>query len=227
MTDPFSSPNPDPVPNVLTGHQRLQVVSAHVVRRSLIDLLRHSLQEAHWNISDRQRWRGEGKYNLINSFKYNYLSCIHRSATTLPLLYLLFFIPFKHILKAMSPAGSNTDEMTLWLTVGQWIWLIHSNWNTIHGNVCWCQPAHEGEPLQHEVAGLLYTSGVGAPVLQTKVGEIPEDVQAFTGRDVPVSALLYFGEDPGLDESTSEEKPTTKTSIILHCILPSNLSPLC
>lgn len=37
------SPNPDPVPNVLTGHQRLQVVSAHEVRRPLIDLLRNSL----------------------------------------------------------------------------------------------------------------------------------------------------------------------------------------
>lgn len=44
----------------------------------------------------------------------------------------------------------------------------------------WCPPAHEGEPLQHEGAGLLHTSGVRAPVLQTKVGEIPEDVQSLT-----------------------------------------------
>lgn len=49
----ISLPNPDPVPNVLTGHQRLQVVSAHVVRRSLIYPLWHSLQEAHWYISER------------------------------------------------------------------------------------------------------------------------------------------------------------------------------
>lgn len=38
---------------MLTGHQRLQVVSAHVVRRSLIYPLWHSLQEAHWYISER------------------------------------------------------------------------------------------------------------------------------------------------------------------------------
>lgn len=49
----FSLPNPDPVPHMLTGHQRLQVVSAHVVRRSLIYPLWHSLQEAHWYISER------------------------------------------------------------------------------------------------------------------------------------------------------------------------------
>lgn len=78
-------------------------------------------------------------------------------------------------------------------------------WNTIHCSVCCWIPAHEGEPLQHEGAGLLHTSSVRAPVLQAEVGEIPEDVQSLTGRDVPVSALLYFGEDPRLNESASEE----------------------
>lgn len=53
----FSLPNPDPVPNMLTGHQSLQVVSAHVVRRSLIYPLWHSLQEAHWYISERDGGR--------------------------------------------------------------------------------------------------------------------------------------------------------------------------
>lgn len=42
-------------------------------------------------------------------------------------------------------------------------------------------------------------------MLQTKVAEVPEDVQSLAGRDVPVSALLYLSEDPGLDESASEE----------------------
>lgn len=66
-------------------------------------------------------------------------------------------------------------------------------------------PAHEGEPLKHESAGLLHTAGVGAPVLQAEIGEIPEDVQSLTGRDVPVSVLLYFSEDPGLNEGTPKE----------------------
>lgn len=79
---------------------------------------------------------------------------------------------------------------------------IHSELNL----TCWCRPAHEGEPLQHEVACLFYASSVGAPVLQTEIGKILEDVQTLTGWDVPVSVLLYFSEDPGLDESTSEEK---------------------
>lgn len=43
---------------MLTGHQGLQVVSAHVVRRSLVDLLRHPLQKAHWNIPERHRDTG-------------------------------------------------------------------------------------------------------------------------------------------------------------------------
>ena len=47
----FCSPYPDPVCYILTGHQGLQVVPAHVVWRSLVDLLRHSLQQAYWNIS--------------------------------------------------------------------------------------------------------------------------------------------------------------------------------
>ena len=38
----------------MTRHQGLQVVSAQVVRRSLVDLLRHSLQQAHWNIPERE-----------------------------------------------------------------------------------------------------------------------------------------------------------------------------
>lgn len=79
---------------------------------------------------------------------------------------------------------------------------IHSELNS----TCWCRPAHEREPLQHEVACLFYTSSVGAPVLQTEIGKILEDVQTLAGWDVPVSVLLYFGEDPRLDESTSEEK---------------------
>lgn len=73
------------------------------------------------------------------------------------------------------------------------------------------RPAHEGEPLQHEVACLFYASSVGAPVLQTEIGKILKDVQTLAGWDVPVSVLLYFGEDPGLDESTSEEKKKTAT----------------
>lgn len=54
-------------------------------------------------------------------------------------------------------------------------------------------------------------------MLHAKVGEILEDVQAFAGRDVPVSALLYFGEDPGLDESTSEEDQPHINSYYLTC----------
>lgn len=54
---------------------------------------------------------------------------------------------------------------------------IHSELNS----TCWCRPAHEGEPLQHEVACLFYTSSVGAPVLQTEIGKILEDVQTLAG----------------------------------------------
>lgn len=150
------SPDPHPVPNVLTGHQGLQVVSPQVVRWALIDLLRQSLQEAHWNISGG-----------VKDFVY-----------TLP--------------------G------------------ISSAWYScaLQDSAFWCQPAHEGQPLQHEGAGLLDAPGVRAPVLQAKVGEILENVQAFAGRDVPVSALLYFGEDPGLDESASEvDQPHIKSNI--------------
>lgn len=50
----ISLPYSHPVPNVLTGHQWLQVVSSHVVRRSFVDLLRHPLQEPNWNISVAQ-----------------------------------------------------------------------------------------------------------------------------------------------------------------------------
>lgn len=60
FTGVFFLPNPDPVPNILTGHQRLQIVSAHVVWWSLVYLLGHSLQEAHWNIS--------GIYNVFDRF---------------------------------------------------------------------------------------------------------------------------------------------------------------
>lgn len=62
FTETFYLPNPDPVPNILTGHQRLQVVSAHVVRRSLIYLLWHSLQEAHGYISEDSE--GEGRKGM-------------------------------------------------------------------------------------------------------------------------------------------------------------------
>lgn len=62
VTDSFSDntislPYSHPVPNVLTGHQWLQVVSSHVVRRPLIDLLRHPLQEPNRNISAAQEKR--------------------------------------------------------------------------------------------------------------------------------------------------------------------------
>lgn len=77
---------------------------------------------------------------------------------------------------------------------------ITSTWRTWR-----CPPAHEGEPLQHEVAGFLHTLSVRAPVFQTKISEIFEDVQSFTGGDVPVSALLYLSKDPGLDESTPRD----------------------
>lgn len=54
---------------------------------------------------------------------------------------------------------------------------IHSEFNS----TCWCRPAHEGEPLQHEAARLFYASSVGAPVLQTEIGKILKDVQTLAG----------------------------------------------
>lgn len=156
----FYLPYPDPVPDILTGHQRLQVVSAHVVRRSLIYLLGHPLHDAHWYIPDGRR-REKGKWYYPGVFP----------------LHLQFLI---HISK------SSPLEKTL------------------------CIPAHEGEPLQHEAACLLYTSGVWAPMFQTKISEVSEDVQSFTGRYVPVSPFLYLSENPGLNESTSVEKQHQK-----------------
>lgn len=46
-----TSPDFDPVPHMLTGHQRLQIISTHVEGRTLVDLLWRSLQQTHWNIS--------------------------------------------------------------------------------------------------------------------------------------------------------------------------------
>lgn len=43
-------------------------------------------------------------------------------------------------------------------------------------------------------------------MLQSKVGKVFEDVQAFAGGDIPVSALLNFSEDPRLDESTPKKQ---------------------
>lgn len=74
----FDLPNPDPVPNILTGHQRLQVVSAHVVRRSLVYLLWNSLQETHWYISDR-RWEGRENDNIARRFLFNRQFIISKS----------------------------------------------------------------------------------------------------------------------------------------------------
>lgn len=48
-------------------------------------------------------------------------------------------------------------------------------------------------------------------MFKTKVGEIPEDVQSLTGRDVPVSALLDLSEDPGLNESSPVGTATSNT----------------
>ena len=61
-------------------------------------------------------------------------------------------------------------------------------------------PAHEGQPFQQEVPGLLQALGVRAPVLQAVVGEVPKDIQPLAGRDVPVPPLLDLCENPGLDE---------------------------
>ena len=62
-------------------------------------------------------------------------------------------------------------------------------------------PAHEGQPLQQEVPGLLQALCVGAPVLQSVVAEVPQHVQTLGRRDVPVATLLDLREDPGFDES--------------------------
>lgn len=158
------SPNSDPVSNILTGHQWLQVVPAHVVRRSLIDLLRNSLQQAHWDISDKEIWREYWKRLSLIQLEMHYF--------------------------AMYVAGATYNS-----------------------------PAHEGEPLKHESAGLLHTTGVRAPVLQAKVGEIPEDVQSLTGWDVPVPALLYFSKDPGLNEGTPAETKVKYVKLIQNLIL--------
>lgn len=48
-------PDPDPVVNILTGHQGLQEVPAHVIWRPLIDLLRNSFQQANGNISIKKK----------------------------------------------------------------------------------------------------------------------------------------------------------------------------
>ncbi len=64
-------------------------------------------------------------------------------------------------------------------------------------------------------------------MLQAEVGEIPEDVQALTGRDVPVSALLYFSEDPRLKESASEEnKNQTYNNLTFHSTVKFKLNYL-
>lgn len=124
--------------------------------------------------------------------------------------------------EALAPTGPL--ECTLETEVdGKWNITLISG--LIHRYVCVlfkhksaynCLPAHEGQPLQHEGAGLLHTPSVGAPVFKTKVGEAPENVQSLTGRDVPVSALFYFSEDPGLNESSSEESQRQQMSNMQH-----------
>ena len=48
-------PDFDPVRAVAAGHHSLQVVSANVVGRLLVDLLRHLLQEAHRDVPDHDQ----------------------------------------------------------------------------------------------------------------------------------------------------------------------------
>lgn len=60
-------PDPDPVVNILTGHQGLQEVPAHVIWRPLIDLLRNSFQQANGNISIKKK--NSSSYLRINMFK--------------------------------------------------------------------------------------------------------------------------------------------------------------
>lgn len=66
-------------------------------------------------------------------------------------------------------------------------------------------PAHEGEPLEQEGARLLHATRVRAPVLQAVVAKVSEDVQTLGRRDVPVTALLDFCEEPRLHQSTPGE----------------------
>lgn len=69
-----------------------------------------------------------------------------------------------------------------------------------------CPPAKKGEPLKQEAPGPLHTLRVGAPVLQSVVCEVPQDVQALRGRDVPVSLFFDLREQPGLKQGTTAEE---------------------
>ena len=73
-------------------------------------------------------------------------------------------------------------------------------------------PVKKRQPLQHESPRVLDSFVIRAPVLQTVVGKVSDDVEPLLGRDVPVLLLLDLFENPGLDKSTPE---VTKISLLI------------
>ena len=65
-------------------------------------------------------------------------------------------------------------------------------------------PVKKRQPLQHESPRVLDSLVIRAPVLQTVVGKVSDDVEPLLGRDVPVLLLLDLFENPRLDQSTPE-----------------------
>ena len=72
------------------------------------------------------------------------------------------------------------------------------------------------QPLQHESSRVLDSLVIRAPVLQTVVGEVSDDVEPLLGRDVPMLLLLDLFENPRLDKSTPAHRE--KAFVLYSCV---------
>lgn len=81
-------------------------------------------------------------------------------------------------------------------------------------------PVKKRDPFQHESSGGFNATCIGSPVFKPIICVFLEDIKSLSARYIDQSSLLYFGEDPRLNQrSASDSDALHRTADLFHSLV--------